>query len=103
MMTPGRFLRISPPTEGSKFTHQTSPRCIGVSDHCLGPFKRLSFASLVFRHLLVSGVEVKAVQPRQDKRLDELTYIFRSTDSLQFVVDPFVNINREFFLHDSLP
>src|SRR3990172_2923042 len=42
MMTAGRFLRISPPTEGSKLTHQTSARLIGyISNGGFSPFQCL--------------------------------------------------------------
>src|SRR3990172_926584 len=59
MMTAGRFLRISPPSDGSKFTHQTSPRLIGhISNGRLRPLERLGLAGFVLAHFHVRGFKV---------------------------------------------
>src|SRR4051812_25521761 len=73
MMTAGRSLRTSPPTAGSKLTHQTSPRFIGhIPDGGLGPVQGLALAGLVLGHLPVGDVEVLADHVRPDQGLDEL-------------------------------
>ena len=60
-MTAGRSLRTSPPTAGSKLTHQTLPRFIGhVSHGGLGPGERLRLARFLLGHLLVSEFQVLA-------------------------------------------
>src|SRR5437764_12890821 len=60
-MTAGRSLRTSPPTAGSKLTHQTSARFIGhISHDGFGPREGLRFARLVRGHLPVSGLQVRA-------------------------------------------
>jgi hypothetical protein len=49
-MTAGLRLRISPPIEGSKFTHQTSPLFIDTISACrFGPFQSFSLTSTVER------------------------------------------------------
>src|SRR5207253_7075230 len=72
-MTAGRSLRTSPPTAGSKLTHQTLPRFIGHVPHGgLGPFQRLGLACLLLGHLLVRAFEVRANDIGAHQRLDEL-------------------------------
>src|SRR2546426_12793808 len=58
-ITAGRCLRISPPTDGSKFTHQTSPRIIAdITESGFRPRERFRLAYFVLRHLLVGGFKV---------------------------------------------
>ena len=60
-MTAGRSLPTSPPTSGSKLSHQTSPRFIGYVSHGgFGPLQRLRLARLLPGHLLVSEFQVLA-------------------------------------------
>src|SRR5437764_15424156 len=71
-MTAGRSLRTSPPTAGSKWTHQTSARFIGhVSNGGLGPVQRLPFAPFLPGHLLVSSLQVLSDDVGPYERLDE--------------------------------
>src|SRR5437764_6101663 len=71
-ITAGRSLRTSPPTAGSKFTHQTSARFIGhVPDGALGPLQGFGFAGLVSRQFPVSRIEVFGEDVRAHQRLDE--------------------------------
>ena len=54
-ITAGRFFLISPPTDGSKFTHQTSPLFIfDIFKGSFSPLKSLLFPFSVFRHFFVS-------------------------------------------------
>src|ERR1022692_5053826 len=62
-MTAGRVFWISPPSDGLKSTHQTSPRSIGfcegrVSDQAFGPLQRLLFARMVGGHIPVGSFDV---------------------------------------------
>src|SRR5438874_11162416 len=71
-MTAGRLFRVSPPMEGSKFTHHTSPRLIGYIPH--GPFcplQSVGLALLVPRHLLVRLFEVLPRDLGTDQVFDE--------------------------------
>src|SRR5712691_13413398 len=53
-MIAGRCLRISPPTDGSKLTHQTSPRSIAaITDSGFRPGKRLRLTRFVLGHVLI--------------------------------------------------
>src|SRR5215475_476292 len=68
-MTAGRCLRISPPTDGSKLTNQTSPRFISdITDCGFGPGERFGFTHFVLRHLLIGRFQLM----RQDVWADEL-------------------------------
>src|ERR1017187_3675815 len=62
-MTAGRVFWISPPSDGLKSTHQTSPRSMGfcegrVSDQAFGPLQRLLFARMVGGHIPVGSFDV---------------------------------------------
>src|SRR5262249_7292270 len=99
-MTAGRSLRTSPPTAGSKLTHQTSPRFIGDIPHRgLGPLQRLRLASLVAGHLLVSDLQVLADDVRPDEGLDEPANAPPADDGVQPVVDALVKGDGQFLLH----
>jgi len=59
-MPAGRCFFISPPTEGSKFTHYTSPRFIaGISNYSFRPFKSFCFVLFILGHLLVIPAQPK--------------------------------------------
>ena len=50
--TAGRFLRTSPPKDGSKLTHHTSPRFIAhIPGGSLSPFQSFALPALVLGHL----------------------------------------------------
>src|SRR5438552_946797 len=102
-MTAGRSLRTSPPTAGSKLTHQTSPRFIGhVSCGGLGPFQRFRLARFVLGHLLVRNLEVLTDDIRPDEGLDKLANASPADDGVQPVVDALVNGDGELLLHGGL-
>jgi hypothetical protein len=59
MMTAGHLWRISPPIDGSKFTHHTSPRFItDISGGGFQPFESLDLMPFVLGHLLILDVQV---------------------------------------------
>src|SRR5437879_12145292 len=71
-MTAGRLFRVSPPMEGPKFTHHTSPRLIGYIPHGpLCPLQSAGLALLVLRHLLVRLFEVLPRDLGADQVFDE--------------------------------
>lgn len=71
-MTAGPFVRTSPPTDGSKLTHQTSPRFMHhVRDGRLSPFVNFRLSSLVGTHIPIGGHEIARDDVRADQRLDE--------------------------------
>src|SRR5262245_24426566 len=99
-MTAGRSLRTSPPTAGSKLTHQTSPRFIGDVPHGgLGPLQRLRFARLLLSHLLVGQLQVFGDDVGPHEGLDELANPPRADDRVQPLVDPLVNGDGQLLLH----
>src|SRR4051794_30044306 len=103
-MTAGRRFCISPPTEGSKFTHQTSPRFIGyVPDKCLDPFQRLSFSRFISGHFRVARREIRRHHVRTNEIFDELADSTRTDHPVQPVVHVLVNADRELLLHISTP
>jgi hypothetical protein len=58
-MTGGLVFLISPPTEGSKFIHQTSPRFIAyVSDGCFRQVKSFNLSRFVECHCAIARIEV---------------------------------------------
>src|SRR5579862_762670 len=99
-ITAGRSLATSPARDGSKLTHQTSPRFIGnVPDGSFGPIKRFGFACLVLGHLLVCVFEVLAHHVGAHEPFDEAAYLATADHRVQTVVDAFVEGNGEFLLH----
>src|SRR5438132_455192 len=91
-MTAGRSLRTSPPTAGSKLTHQTSARFIGqISDGCFGPLQRLCFACFLPGHRFVSDLQIFTNDVGADEGLDELADAPPTDDGAQPVVDALVN------------
>ena len=102
-MTAGRCLRTSPPTAGSKLTHQTSPRFIGdVRYGAFGPFQRFGFANLFPGHLLVGCLQVFAKYMGTYERLDEPANATPTHDAVQTRVDAFVKRNGQLLLQDFL-
>src|SRR4051794_15294490 len=102
-ITAGRLFWISPPRDGSKSTHHTSPRFIGhVSDQCLDPLEGLRLRSLVSSHLGVPSFHVLRNDVGSHQFLDELADPSGPDDAVQSVVDPLVHADRQLLLHDSL-
>src|SRR5208282_3526150 len=84
MMIAGRVFLISPPVEGSKTTHHTSPRRgAGVSpwlirdvpDQSLAPFQRFGFPLLVSRHRAVALLQTSLHDVRPGEIVQEATDI----------------------------
>src|SRR3990170_7336751 len=89
MMTAGRFLRISPATDGSKFTHQTSPRLIAhVPDGDFCPFESFQFARLILAHFLICRLKIG----RQDMGSNEIFNEAADPPPTHYVVEPFVHL-----------
>ncbi|HZZ18378.1 MAG TPA: hypothetical protein VFE25_03365 [Opitutaceae bacterium] len=66
-MTAGRRFWISPPTDGSKLTHQTSPRFIrDVQDRGFRPIVSFGLTAFVRSHLPVSVRQVVSHNVRTD-------------------------------------
>src|SRR6266851_2644747 len=70
----GLVLRISPPIEGSKATHQTSPRCGGLSGligdiagQAFDPLRGLAFARFIGGHrpIALDDIARQDVWPRE--------------------------------------
>src|SRR5262249_49338694 len=103
-MTAGRSLRTSPPTAGSKFTHQTSPRFIGdVSDVGFGPLQRFGLARFFAGHLLIGNLQVFADDVRTNQRFDKLTDPPPPDDGVEPFVDALIDGDGKFLLHGGLP
>src|SRR3972149_10375015 len=103
-MMAGRFLRISPPMEGLKLTHQTSPLFMGaVPEGCFGPFQRFFLAGFILRHLLVSRLELRSDNVRAHEFLDKLADLARPDDLMETFVDLLFDGDRQLFLHGVLP
>jgi hypothetical protein len=100
-MTADRCFRTSRPTAGSKFTHQTSPRCIGhVSHGGLGPRERLCFATFLLGHLPVSGMEILVHDVGADQRFNEPANASPANDSVQPVINALIQTySRRLFAH----
>jgi hypothetical protein len=67
-ITAGRVFRISPPSEGSKSTHHTSPRGIrpirgGISHYALGPFQRVALTPGIESHIAICHAEALVLTP----------------------------------------
>src|SRR6266487_3613350 len=85
IMTAGRCFWISPSTNGSKLTHQTSPRCISdVSYRGFNPFQCLGLTFLICSHGLIGGRKVcaddvgahKLVSPKNYSRYPDVDAVF---------------------------
>src|SRR5215207_8257217 len=96
----GRRFWISPPRDGSKSTHQTSPRFIGdVSDERLDPLKGFRLRLFVGSHLGVPLLQVFRHYVRTHQFLNELADPPRSDDAVQSIIDPLVHADRQLLLH----
>src|SRR5450756_2367528 len=99
-MTAGRFFLTSPPTAGSKLTHQTSPRFMrDVRDGGFCPLMSFCLASLVGRHFAIGRDEVPADDMRTDERFDEAADLVAPDNLVKTRVDLFVHRDGEFLLH----
>src|SRR5664279_3952107 len=99
-MTAGRFFLTSPPTAGSKLTHQTSPRFMcDVRDGGFCPLMSFCFASLVGPHFAIGSHEVPAENVRADQGFDEAADLMAPDDLVKTRVDLLVNRDGELLLH----
>src|SRR5436190_22510419 len=98
-MTAGRLFRVSPPMEGSKFTHHTSPRLVGYIPHGpLCPLQSLGLALLVPRHLLVRLFEVSPRYLGADQIFDESADPAPSDHGVKTLVHLLIEGYRELLL-----
>src|SRR5215210_1363304 len=103
-MTAGRRLRISPPSDGSKLTHQTSPRLIRhVPDGRLGPRMSFGFPLLLPGHVPVSSQQVLPDDVRPDQCLDELADPLPSHDPMETLIDIIVHGEGELLVYRDHP
>ena len=107
-MTAGRVFRISPPSDGSKSTHQTSPRSTGlwkgrVGDHPFGPLQRLLFAGLVGGHVAVASFDILRYDVGTSELLDELTDAAPADGAVKALIDGLADSDCELSLHGAIP
>src|SRR5579863_4756015 len=103
MMTAGRVFRISPPTERSKITHQTSPRwgaalagLIGhVPDQPLAELSGLSFAPLVGAHRAIGLFEAVAHDMRAREVVEKAADMAAADHLVQPLVDRVLDRDSE--------
>src|ERR1700683_4282589 len=103
-ITAGRVFWISPPSEGSKSTHQTSPRSIGpvpcyIADDAFRPFVGGSLAFLVACHFAVGRPNVLRHHMRAGELLDELADPPAADDIMEALVDFVADHYCEFAVH----
>jgi len=99
-MIADRGFRISPPREGSKLTHQTSPRCIETVLHGdLCPVQSLSLPLSVLRHLFISTIQVRVEQVGANLVFDEPADPARAHHFAQTAVNLSLKRNGQFPVH----
>ncbi|HEV2687067.1 MAG TPA: O-acetyl-ADP-ribose deacetylase [Bryobacteraceae bacterium] len=106
-MTAGRVFAISPPSDGSKSTHQTSPRSTGmlarnVSDSRFGPFQRLLFPRMVGCHLAVGSLDILWQDVGTSKPFDKLTDPAPPDCPVKALVNGFAYGDCKFTVHRAL-
>src|SRR4051812_33067024 len=101
-MTAGRRFWISPPIDGSKLTHQTSPRFIrDVPDRGLRPLVSLSLPAFVRRHCPVGVGQVVRNHVRPDQAFDELADLLSPDHPMKALIDLLIHGNRQFLVQES--
>src|ERR1700710_1659436 len=99
-MTAGRRFLISPPTDGSKLIHQTSPRFIRyVPDRGFRPLVSLGLTTFVCRHLPVGVGQVVRHHMRTNQTLDELADLLSTNYTMEALIDLFLDGNCKFLVH----
>src|SRR4051794_22793301 len=102
-MTAGRCFWISPPTDGSKLTHQTSPRFIRhVPEGDFRPLVSLRLAGFVRCHFPVGGCQILRSDVGTDQGLDELADLLPPDHAVETVIDLLVNGDGELLVHGRL-
>ena len=90
-MLAGHCLRVSPPTDGSKLTHQTAPRSIAdIADSGFGPGERLSLPRFVLCHVLIGRFQLLGQDMWTHQIFDKAADLSTTNDSQESVVDGFV-------------
>src|SRR5262252_1368535 len=90
-MTAGRCLRISPPTDGSKLTHQTSPRSIAdITDGGFCPGKCLRLTPFVLGHVLICCFKLLREEVGTHQFFDKAADAPTANDSMESLVDSFI-------------
>jgi hypothetical protein len=99
----GPSLLDSPPMDGSKLTHQTSPRFIrDVPDRGFRPLVSLGLTALVRRHIPVGVSQVARNHVRTDQTFDELADLLSADHTVQSLIDLFIHGNGKFLVQDQL-
>ena len=102
-MTAGRCLRISPPTDRSKLTHQTSPRVIAdITDGGFCPGERFGFTRFVVRHLLIGRFQCVCQDMRADEIFNKAANTATTDNFMEAVVHGLVEGDRKLFLHTGI-
>ncbi len=99
-MIAGRFFWISPPVEGLKLIHQTSPRFIADVPHrSFRPFQSLRLALLVSSHSPVGIFQLLREHMGANRVFDEATDATPTHDGVQTVGDLLVDRDCQLLLH----
>src|ERR1035441_9353383 len=106
-ITAGRVFWISPPGEGSKSTHQTSPRSIWpvpchIADDTFRPLLGVALAFLVSRHFEVCSFDVLRYDVWPGEFLKELADSPASDGTVEALVDFLANHYRKLAIHNPL-
>src|SRR3954468_11938998 len=102
-MTAGRRFWISPPIEGSKSTHQTSPRFIrDVPDRGFPPLVSLGLTAFVRCHRPVGIGQVLRNHVGADQTFDELANLLPADHAMEAFIDLLIHRNRKFLVQDRL-
>src|SRR5713226_8367528 len=97
----GLVLRISPPIDGSKATHQTSPRCGGLSGlignvagQVFDPLLGFPLVLLVFCHRPVAGGTITLQHVRAGKIVQKAADAAASDDAVEAGINLVVDRDR---------
>src|ERR1039458_4843704 len=105
-MTAGRVFRISPPREGSKSTHQTSPRSMRfrerrIGDQGFGPLERLLFARLIGSHVAVGSFDIPRHDVGTGEFLDKLADAPPANGPVEALINSLADCDCELSVHRS--
>src|ERR1035437_1035024 len=105
-ITAGRVFCISPPRDGSKSTHQTSPRSMrlvsDVSDQSFRPSQRFPLPIPVRSHVAVRRLHVFRQDVWTRKLFQKLTDPPPADLAMQSFVNFIAHANRKFLAHGSI-
>src|ERR1019366_6742267 len=105
-MTAGRVFCISPPTDGSKSTHQTSPRSMrvrggSVSDDAFRRLQRLPFSGVVGGHVAVRSFDILRHDVGACEFFNELADSAPADGPVKALIDGLADRNCKLTTHDS--